>query len=196
MPSPAAKAYKSISARSTIILRADRSSLARADVQSLYGASFVAQVAAWNTYAPALVGCFFQEVSNPAHASFHAMHTIANGAAKSYIERFNTPNTENTRNLIVACTGYDPLTDWQWPARGLTVLAVRTRLNEILKVRHSFAHGFTMPGVGWNQATSGEIRLTLDILQWTRLFLNHLVAATDAGLKRHLVVVHGVAPTW
>ena len=105
-------------------------------------------------------------------------------------------NAENTRSLIIACTGYDPWIDWQWPARGMNALATRLRLNEILKVRHSLAHGFPMPGYTWNQAASGETRLTLEGLAWTRAFFNHLVATTDRGLRAHLNAVYAVAARW
>jgi hypothetical protein len=196
MESPAATRYKSLTARATIILKADRSMLGRKDVQSLYGAAFVAHVAAWNAYVTGLIDCFFKEVANPMAVQFHAMHALAKTAATSQLDRFNTPNAENTRNLIIACTGYDPWTDWQWPARGMNALATRIRLNEILKVRHSLAHGFAMPGYSWTQAASGETRLTMEELVWTRAFFNHLVATTDLGLRTHLVTTYGVEPSW
>ena len=194
MSSPAAIKYKALVARAAIILRTDRSSLHRWEVQAVYGAAFVAEVAAWNAYVVELVACFFKEVANPAVPNFHALHTLANGAAKLQLGRFNTPNAENTRNLIVGCTGYDPWTDWQWPARSMNALSVQQRLNEILKVRHSLAHGFDTPGYSWTQATSGETRLTLHALAWTKAFLNHLVATTDRGVRNHLVNVYGIAP--
>ncbi len=196
MASPAANKYKSLAAHATIILKADRSMLGREDVQALYGAAFVAQVAAWNAYVAGLIGCFFQEVANPMAVQFHAMHTLANTAAISRLDRFNTPNAENTRDLIISCTGYDPWADWQWPARSMNALATRIRLNEILKVRHSLAHGFAMPGYSWTQAASGETRLTVRELAWTRAFFNHLVTRTDLGLRVHLVAVYRVAPGW
>jgi hypothetical protein len=196
MPSLAAIKYKTLSASASTILKADRSALDRQDVQAVYGAAFVAKVAAWNAYAAGLTECFFQEIANPAATSFHALHTLARVAATSQLERFHTPNAENTRNVILASTGYDPWTDWQWQARGMNALAVRLRLNEILKVRHSLAHGFAMPGYRWNQTTSGEARLTLEGLAWTRAFLNHLVVTTDRGLRTHLITVYGVMPQW
>ncbi len=162
----------------------------------VYGAAFVAQVAAWNAYIAGLIDCFFQEVANPRVPTFHAMHTLASTAANSCLGRFNTPNAENTRTLIVSCTGYDPWTDWQWRARGMNALTVRTRLNEILKVRHSLAHGYTMPGYSWTQAPSGETRLTAETLTWMRAFFNHLVKTTDMGLKLHLNATYGVVPPW
>lgn len=196
MPSAAAIKYKELTTRASIILKADRRKLGKKEVQALYGAAFVAQTAAWNAYVVRLVDCFFQEVANPAAVKFHAMHTLANSIVKSQLERFNTPNAENSRNLILASTGYDPWTDWQWPAHGMNALAVRNRLNEILKVRHSLAHGFSMPAYSWNQAASGEIRLTLYDLEWTRIFLNHLVASTDRGMKLHLNAVYSIVPKW
>lgn len=196
MPSPAATKYSSLAARASIILKADRSSLSRVDVQALYGAAFVAQVAAWNAYVAELVNCFFREVANPMAAQFHAMHTLANTAAISQLNRFNTPNAENTRSLILACTGYDPWTDWQWPARGMNALATRLRLNEILKVRHSLAHGFAMPSYSWTQTTSGDVRLTVKGLTWTRAFFNHLITTTDLGFRTHMVTIYKVVPNW
>lgn len=196
MPSASAIKYKGLVARALVILKADRSTLDRQEVQAVYGAAFIAQVAAWNAYVAGLADCFFKEVANPTSAGFHAMHTLAHAATRSQLERFNTPNAENTRNLILASTGYDPWIDWQWPARGMNALSVRLRLNEILKVRHSLAHGFDMPGYTWTQAASGETRLTLASLTWTRTFFSHLVATTDRGLRDYLNAAYGVAAGW
>jgi hypothetical protein len=196
MPSAAAIKYKALAARALIILKADRKGLSRQDVQALYGGAFVAQVASWNAYIAALVPCFFQETSNPADSKFHAMHALADMVAKLHLERFNTPNAENTRTLLLTAIGYDPWPDWQWPIRHMNGLSVRNRLNEILKVRHSLAHGFTMPGFSWTQAASGEIRLTVSELAWSRSFLNHLVSITDLGVKNHIVRLYGHTPSW
>ena len=196
MPSPSANEYKLLAARATIILKAGRNTLTRREVQALYGAAFVSNVAAWNAYVVGLVGCFFQEVADPAAGNFHAMHTLANEASKLKLERFNTPNAENSRTLILTCTGYDPWPDWQWVARGMNALATRQRLNEILKVRHSFAHGYNLPGYVWTQSVTGETRLTLETLEWTRAFFNHLVKATDQGLKTHLHTGYTRIPAW
>jgi hypothetical protein len=196
MPSPAASKYVALAARATIILKADRRRLDRKEVQAIYGAAFVAQVAAWNAYVAGLSMCFFKEVANPVNTEFHAMHTLAETAAKSLLDRFNTPNAENTRTLIVSCTGYDPWSDWQWSARGMNALATRLRLNEILKVRHSLAHGFPMPGYSWTQAASGDTRLTMEALVYTRSLLGHLVTTTDQGMTAHLKRVFGVVPNW
>jgi len=196
MPSAAAIRYRELASRADVILKANRRMLGHEEVQAIYGAVLLAQVAAWNAYVVRLIDCFFQEVADPSVANFHAIHTLANAAAKSQIERFNTPNAENTRSLILRCTGYDPWTDWQWPARKMSALAVQQRLNEILKVRHSLAHGSAMPGYAWTQTPSGATRVTLRTLAWTRAFFNRIVTTTDIGLRSHLHTVYGVVPVW
>jgi len=196
MGSPAARTYEVISTRARIILGLKQGALSRTDLQALYGAWFVTQVAAWNAYVVGVVACFFDDVANPGMGHFHAMHTLASGAAKIQLERFNTPNAENTRNVILMCTGYDPWTDWQWPRRGLSALDVRVRLNEILKVRHSLAHGFAMPNYSWTQSAWGQSRLTLSTVRWTRSFLDNLVATTERAIRRHVSLVYGITPAW
>jgi alcohol dehydrogenase class IV len=196
MPSPAATKYKSLSDRAALILQTARIRTSWAHRQALYGAAFVAEVAAWNAYVAGIVDCFFQQLANPLASQFHAMHSLARAAAESKLDRFNTPNAENARSLIIACTGYDPWGDWQWPARSMSALATRSRLNEILKVRHSLAHGFVMPGYAWTQSASGDARLTLASLAWTHSFLNQLVLRTDRGLQAHMTVTYHVTPGW
>jgi hypothetical protein len=64
MPSPAATKYKDLAARASIILKADRSRLGRQEVQAVYGAAFVAQVAAWNAYVSARLPSSTNRTSN------------------------------------------------------------------------------------------------------------------------------------
>jgi hypothetical protein len=196
MPSPAARLYRELNARARVILQTNRDHFSREDVQALFGASFVAQVAAWNAYVVAAIPVFFDELANPALPAFQALHTLARDAAMARLERFNTPNSKNTREILQLCTGYDPWPDWHWPARGLNSLGMRNRLDEVLQVRHSFAHGFAMPAYSWNTNASGERRLTLRALSETAAFLRRLVLVSDTGLRTHLSAVHGVAPPW
>jgi hypothetical protein len=194
--SPAAAKYMQLSAAASTILEVSRKHSGRERLRTLYGAAFVAEVAGWNAYTTDLVRCFFTSVASPLTPHFHAMHSLANTAARLKLDRFTTPNAENARNLVLECTGYDPWPDWQWAARRMHGLAVRARLNEILKVRHSFAHGFAIPGYSWTQSPSGLTRLTLGSVKWTQDFLRHLVMTTDRGLKAHIQTVHGVAVPW
>jgi hypothetical protein len=196
MSSPAANKYALLSESGSRILAAARQKSDRHRLRALYGAAFVAEVASWNAYVADLVNCFFRAVANPLDAAFREIHSLAAAAARTRLARFNTPNAENTRALVAECTGYDPWPDWQILSRGMNALATRNRLNEILKVRHSLAHGFAMPGYTWTQSRAGRVRLTQGSVVWTRGFFDQLVTRTDQGMKLHLKTVHGIATNW
>ena len=91
----------------------------------------------------------------PLRVDYHAIHEVARMAGERAMERFNTPNWENARNFLIATTGYDPISDWTWPRRGMGVQDVKERLNQILRVRHSFAHGFAIPSYSWTTSKRG-----------------------------------------
>lgn len=75
-------------------------------------------------------------------------------------------------------------------------LQVRVRLNEILQVRHSFAHGFDVPAYDWTELPSGKVRLTSKAIQETETFFKNLVNVTDRGMKAHIESTYGLASIW
>lgn len=159
-------------------------------------ASLAAHVAAWDAFLNELMNDFFAATANPAVGPFDSMHSIGVAHAARLAERFNTPNWENSRNLLLSATGYDPMPDWVWPARKMNVQQVKERLNEILRVRHSFAHGFPVPSYTWNRTKGGRVRLTVGVLRDVERFFNNLVQRTSAGLAAHVQARYGVSPNW
>ncbi len=130
--------------------------------------------------------------SNPLTPEFHAVHSLVKEAAERALIRFNTPNWENTRNLLVQQTGYDPINDWIWNRRGMGVHQVHEKLNEILRVRHSFAHGFPVPAYSWTQSPNGRIRLTNRALLDVGAFFNLMVSVTDKGMQQHIELTYSI----
>ena len=166
------------------------------EIQVYYHASLAAYVAAWEAYISNLVLDFYNVIADSSNPSFGAIYTIAQQAAGRAVERFNTPNWENTRNLLVQYTGYDPIGAWVWTRRGMADWPVRERLNEILRIRHSFAHGFDMPAYNWTQSPSGKVRLTSKAILETEAFFKNLVKVTDTGMETHINLTYGIASIW
>jgi RiboL-PSP-HEPN len=164
--------------------------------QVYYHASLAVFVAAWEAYIENLVRDFFQITADPTNIKFHVIHTIANDTAERELKKFNTPNADNSRNLLIQASGYDAISDWVWSARGMGAVATRQRLDEILKVRHSFAHGFSIPAFSWNQASTGRVRLTAKSIDDVQSFFKFLVSTTDDGMKKHIKINYNINLVW
>ena len=200
MSSPAASKYMTAASRIQTLRKTATDRRLRPmlhdEIQVYYHAALAAHVAAWNAYISGLVRDFYDVTRDPLNSKYDAIHTLAKGTAENALTRFNTPNAENTRNLLVQHTGYDPIDDWIWSQRGIAGLQVRVRLNEILRVRHSFAHGFEMPAYNWTELPSGRVRLTSKAIQETEAFFKNLVKVTDRGMKAHIESTYRLANIW
>ncbi|HBE21401.1 MAG TPA: hypothetical protein DEG17_23540 [Cyanobacteria bacterium UBA11149] len=200
MPSPAALAYN-IAAKKARILRETATDtrlrpISHSQTQVYYHSALATLVAAWEAYIEELVRNFFDVTANPLDPKFDAVHSIARNAAMESIKRFNTPNFDNTRNLLVQYTGYDPIGDWIWSVRSMNAVATRQMLNEILQVRHSFAHGFPIPPYSWTQTATGKVRLTAKAIKDIEAFFRYLVYVTDRGMKQHIQTSYSIVVLW
>jgi RiboL-PSP-HEPN len=199
-PSPSAVSYFTAIEKTGILRRVANDNRLRPipkdHKQAYYHAALAVSVAAWDAYIKNLVLNFYTEVTDILIAKYHALHTVTSNLAGVALSRFNTPNAENSRNLLIQYTGYDPIGDWIWPAARMNGQQVRDRLNEILKVRHSFAHGFGLPAYSWTRSRSGHIRLTNEAIQNTEAFLNNLVTRTDRGMQEHINTQYGATVLW
>ncbi|SNQ51661.1 conserved hypothetical protein [Frankia canadensis] len=164
--------------------------------QAYYHASLAASVAAWESYVENSVRDFIAASADPLQVAHTGLHSIVDGHARLALKKFNTPTWENSRTLLFQNTGYDPIGDWVWVRRRLSSLAVKARLNEIVQVRHSFAHGFDIPALDWTTSPLGVVRLTSSGLRFNEQLFLHLGRETERGLKTHLGTVFGKRVVW
>lgn len=162
----------------------------------LLEASVAAGVAAWDSYVKEAVRAFLQASYPPSGYGAQAAHELLVGLANDRLNRFNTPNSDNVRMLLMSVTGYDPWPDWVYARRNLNSLQMRGRLDEILKVRHSFAHGHAMPSFSWNTNRLGAVQLNTKAVSDVLAIIHILTITTDQGLTRRLRSVHGVVGQW
>jgi hypothetical protein len=199
MPSPAAQKFHALAVRAEHVqsVASDKRlrPLTRPQTESLYHAALAGYVAAWEAYVEQLVRDFYGVIFDTT-PKFQAIHAIAEACASEKIKKFNTPNPQNSRFLLVQNTGYDPYSDWIWPTRSMGAIQVQDRFGEILHVRHSFAHGFTCPLYSWNTLPSGGCRLTRNSLEMVAAFFRNLVIRTDKGMRQHIQTVYGIPAPW
>lgn len=162
-----------------------------------YHANLAALVGAWEGYLEAVVIEFLRVVSRPTDIGFSAIHASLEQRAQGFTKRFNTPNWANSRELVVNFTGYDPYSAWAASAPRMNAITAQRYLDDILLVRHAFAHGFSMPNtVTWLKLQHGQRLLTAKALGDVEAFITRLVKATDAGLMSHSRTVFGVSVKW
>ena len=200
MPSPAALRYDKAAHKARVLRDTATDPRLRpilnSQTQVYYHSALATFVAGWEAYIEELVRNFFDITANPLDPLFHAVHSIAKNAAERALKQFNTPNSDNSRNLLVQYTGYDPINDWVWSRRSMNALATRQMLNDILQVRHSFAHGFPIPACSWTQTPTGKVRLTARAIKDVDALLQYLVAVTDLGMKQNIQIIYGIVVPW
>jgi hypothetical protein len=200
MPSPAAFSFSASLQKARILSSfagdARLRPLSTDTAQICLHAALATYVASWDSYIKKLVIEFYSETSDPLSPSFFSFHTLLKSLMETASERLNTPNAENARNFLILYTGYDPIGDWIWPRRNMGGLDVRLRLNEIFRIRHSFAHGFQMPAFNWNTSRSGQARLTAAIIRDIDSFFINLVKRTDRGMKTHIMTSYNLENNW
>jgi hypothetical protein len=196
LPSPAVARFREALERGRVLRGTGVIARSKDDRQVYYHASLAATVAAWEIYVHQIIRSFFAEIATPANYGFHALHTVAREEAERKLQRFHTPNWENSRELLVFCIGYDPIHDWIWLRQGLSAQQVREFMNEVLRVRHSFAHGHAMPTYSWNRSNSGRVGLTVAGLRRVESLFVHLARSTDEGVARLIKSSYGRTISW
>lgn len=201
MASNAGHAFRKARDRARLLVAASRGRARQAMTleykDTCLHAALAMLVAAWEAYLESLIVEAQRLIADPTHQRFSATLTLLSSISAKEIKKFNTPNAENSRSLLLVHTGFDALNAWHWTAGGLNALQSRQRLDEILRVRHCFAHGSSIPtDVQWASNRNRHGHLTQSALTMADRFLTHMVNSTDAGMASHLTAVFGILPPW
>jgi hypothetical protein len=117
---------------------------------SLNRAVAVMTVAAWQSYVELTTKAILDDIAVPPTHSGSALFALVKASTMSGLGRFNTPDTRNTLALFRQ-VGFDPTAGWSFsvPTRSYTYTSptVTSELEEWLKVRHTIAHGATLPAL-------------------------------------------------
>lgn len=150
-------------------------------------ASLAGLVSAWEAYIEAITLEAIDCLVDPSDLKRSAIVQVLRKEAQRATESFNTPNFDNARTLLLRYTGFDAYTSMQSPRLGLGVPQTQTRLNEILRVRHSFAHGLPIPNYSWLSRYGVSSRLTKRAVENVDILLGDLVAEIDRDLGAFMV---------
>lgn len=197
MNSSAARAFALSIRRADSLLavaREKRQPLQRRRV--LLEAAVAAAVAGWDSYVKNAIRAYQRATFPNVGTGAQALHSLLERMTDEKLGKFNTPNSQNVRVLLISVSNYDPWPDWTYPRKRMNSLQLRDRLDEILKVRHSFAHGHAMPAYSWNTDKNGVARLTAKEVSGAIAVIRAIVIATDMGLERTLCNVHGITLAW
>jgi hypothetical protein len=149
-------------------------------------ANLAALVSCWETFVKSIAAEFNDNLMRTTDHNLIQSISISKVMAKRIVSRVNTLNYDNSREIILVCTGYDPISDWLWPAKSLNSTQVKAFLDEILSVRHSFAHGFAMKRFNWNEDARGNVCLSKNTVVLVKDFFRHLGNVTDRQLAQSI----------
>lgn len=159
-------------------------------------ACLAGHVAAWEAYLEAAAMESLSAASDPLDRRLTAIQDLHRRTVENSVRKFNTPNWQNSRTLVLTTIGYDPINDWNWSARGFNSVTIRVFWDEIIGLRHSFAHGFHLRSHSWLCHAAGCADLQSSCLVLVGAFFTHLVRITDKEVGAHLRATYGPQFGW
>lgn len=170
--------------------------LTYSDMEPGLHAALASFVSAWEAYVESICAEILDEISTIANPQTLAVLSILRLEANNNINKFNTPNFENSRNLILRFTGFDPYNYMTMSSLGLSAQQSQTRLNEILRLRHAFAHGVSIPNLPWITRYGVQSRLSKKNVAIAGSSINDLVKSIDSAASNYLRATYGLTTSW
>jgi hypothetical protein len=159
-------------------------------------AALAAYVSGWEAYVEDVTIEFLDALVTSMDPRTSALAKALRDEAARVAKRFNTPTFQESRDLIYRFTGYDPMPAMASARLGMTSAQAQTRLDEVLRVRHAFAHGRPLPNLGWLTRYAHASRLSQTAVRSVAALLTDLVEGIDTGLAAHASSTFGLARVW
>jgi hypothetical protein len=162
--------------------------------QCLLSAAVAQGVGCWEGYVEGAIREFVSKVRIQAHRRSWSLIAQFESIVDKMATDLNTPNWDKCRELLISVTGMDPYSGWIWTARYSNQTDTRDFFDGILLVRHSFAHGFSIPSSIKGLSSPGVLdsAYVVSALDCLQFFAN----TTDALLEHELLHRHSCASGW
>jgi hypothetical protein len=155
-----------------------------------------AYVSGWEAYVEDVTVEFLDALVTSMDPKASALAKALRDEAARVAKRFNTPTFQESRDLVYRFTGFDPMPSMASPRLGMTSAQAQTRLDEVLRVRHAFAHGRPLPNLEWLKRYAHASRLSQTAVRSVAALLSDLVEGIDIGLASHASSTFGLARIW
>ncbi|MEY4977839.1 MAG: hypothetical protein RLZZ352_109 [Pseudomonadota bacterium] len=162
--------------------------------QTCLKAAIASAVGCWEGYLEAALREFVSRTRVLAHRRSWTLIAQFESIVDKLAADLNTPNWEKTRDLLITVSGMDPYASWVWLPKFSNPNDTKIFFDGILKVRHAFAHGFSVPLDVQGLAQPGllDIAYTQDVIECITFFATR----TDALLEHELMHRHGCTTGW
>lgn len=151
-------------------------------------------VGCWEGYIEAVVREFVSKTRIVAHRRSWPLIVQFEMLTDKLASDLNTPSWEKARDLFILITGADPHSAWTWTPKFTNSTDTKIFYDGVMKVRHSFAHGFSVPLDTPGLTAPGKLDLgySTDVISCIEFFAN----STDNLLERELQLRHGCPNGW
>ena len=162
--------------------------------QCVLRAAIAQAVGCWEGYIEGALPEFVYKTRVQAHRKAWTLIVQFESLVDKLTGDLNTPNWDKSRELILSVTGMDPYASWIWAPRFTNQTDTKAFFDGILKVRHSFAHGFSVPtGV---PGLAGAGKLDVAYVTDAVVCLGFFAKQTDDLLEHELTHRHGCSTGW
>lgn len=160
----------------------------------LLSAAVAHGVGCWEGYLEAVLREFVSKTRVQAHRRAWTLIVQFEALVDKMAAELNTPGWDKCRELILNVTGMDVYPSWIWKAKFSNQTDTKSFFDGVLKVRHSFAHGFPVPNNIPGLAVPGALDPAFvdDALSCLQFFVDK----TDSLLEHELTHRHGCASGW